>query len=143
MTDQVMPENVAVADIDSAISWLKEKYRDAVVDDNREGYQGVIIDRSRLVEVATAIRDELGFDYLSSATAVDYLGLGEPDSDMEMVYHTYRIAGGPALVFKAQTPRDNAELPSLVQVWPGAGFQEREAFDLMPMKFQRVKFQSI
>mgnify|MGYP001812294167 CR=1 FL=1 len=58
---------------------------------------------------------------IAIATAVDYMGLGEPDSDMEMVYHAYRIAGGPALVFKAQTPRENAELPSLVEVWPGAG----------------------
>ena len=135
MTDQVLPESVDVADIDSAISWLKEEYPDAVSDDSREGYQGVIVDRNRLVEVATAMRDELGFNYLSSATAVDYMGLGEPDSDMEMVYHAYRIAGGPALVFKAQTPRENAELPSLVEVWPGAGFQEREAFDLMGIKF--------
>jgi NADH-quinone oxidoreductase subunit C/D len=135
MTDQVMPENVNVVDIDSAVSWLKEKYPDAVMDDSREGYQGVIVDRSRLVEVATTIRDELGFDYLSSATAVDYAGIGEPGSDMEMVYHAYRISGGSALVFKAQTPRDNAELPSLVDVWPGANFQEREAYDLMGIHF--------
>lgn len=135
MTDQVVSESVDLAGIDSAISWLKEKYPDAVTDDNRDGYQGVIVDRNHLVEVATAIRDELGFDYLSSATAVDYLGLAEADSDMEIVYHAYRIAGGPGLVFKSQTPRENAELPSLVDVWPGADFQEREAYDLMGINF--------
>jgi NADH-quinone oxidoreductase subunit C/D len=135
MTDQTLPEEVQIGDIDSAISQLKEKFPDAVSDDTRDGYQGVIVDRKKLVDVARFMRDDLGFDYLSSATAVDYFEIGEPDSDMEMVYHAYRISGGPALVFKAQTPRDNAEIPSLIDVWPGADFQEREAYDLMGIRF--------
>jgi NADH-quinone oxidoreductase subunit D/NADH-quinone oxidoreductase subunit C/D len=63
---------------------------------------------------------------------VDYLGIGD---HLEMVYHAYNTHGGPALVFKAQTPRDNAEIPSLIDVWPGADFQEREAWDLMGIRF--------
>jgi NADH-quinone oxidoreductase subunit C/D len=136
MTDQIVPQGVDVDTIEGAIAYLKEKYPDAVSDDTREGYGGVVVDRKHLVDVALTMRDELGFDYLSSATAVDYLGIGEPDADMEMVYHAYRINGGSALVFKAQTPRDNAEVPSLVDVWPGADFQEREAFDLMGIRFE-------
>jgi len=135
MTDQIVPEGVDVNSIEGAISYLKEKYPDAVSDDTREGYGGVIVDPRHLVDVALTVRDELGFDYLSSATAVDYMGIGEPDSDMEMVYHAYRISGGSALVLKAQTPRDNPEIPSLVDVWPGADFQEREAYDLMGIRF--------
>jgi NADH-quinone oxidoreductase subunit C/D len=135
MTDQVMAEDVKIDNVAAAIAALKEKFPDVVSDDTRQGYQGVVVDRNYLVEVATAIRDELGFNYLSSATAVDYLEQGEADSDMEMVYHAYHLEGGSALVFKAQTPRDNAELPSLVDVFPGADFQEREAYDLMGIKF--------
>lgn len=135
MTDQVLPENIEVGDVEAAANYLKEKYPDIVNDDSRDGYTGIMVDRKRLVEVATTMRDELGFDYLSSATAVDYLGIGEPDSDMEMVYHAYRLEGGPALVFKAQAPRDDAEIPSLIDVWPGADFQEREAYDLMGIRF--------
>ena len=54
---------------------------------------------------------------------------------MEMVYHAYRTDGGEALVFKAQTDRENAVLPSLYPVWKGADFQEREAYDLFGIKF--------
>lgn len=135
MTDQVAPEGVDVNSIEGAIAYLKQKHPDAVSDDTRQGYSGVIVDRSKLVDVALTMRDELGFDYLSSATAVDYMSIGEPDADMEMVYHAYRISGGSALVFKAQTPRDKAEVPSLIDVWPGADFQEREAYDLMGIRF--------
>ncbi|MBZ0277251.1 MAG: NADH-quinone oxidoreductase subunit C [Anaerolineae bacterium] len=129
MTDNIVVEQT---DIQAAVAVLKEKFPDAVKDDTRQGYQGIIVDKNHLVEVATAIRDELGFDYLSSATAVDYQGISD---HLEMVYHAYSTAGGPALVFKAQTPRDNAEIPSVIDVWPGADFQEREAWDLFGIRF--------
>ncbi len=118
--------------IDEATAHLVAAYADAVKPDDREGYGGIIVDSKRLAEIARVIRDDLGFDYLSSATAVDYLGAGD---HLEMVYHAYRSSGGGALVFKAQTDRDQAEIPSLVPVWRGADFQEREAWDLMGIRF--------
>ncbi len=128
----VTPASEQVTSVDAAIAALKDKFPDAVKDDSRHGFQGVVVEKNRLVEVAQAIRDELGFDYLSSATAVDYLGISD---HLEMVYHAYRTEGGPALVFKAQTSRENAEIPSLIDIWPGADFQEREAWDLYGIKF--------
>jgi NADH-quinone oxidoreductase subunit D/NADH-quinone oxidoreductase subunit C/D len=120
-------------DVAATIAALQERYPEDVKADDRKGYSGIIISNDKLVEIATAIRDEFGFNYLSSATAVDYLGQGD---HMEMVYHTFSVpAGGPGLVFKAQTSRDNASIPSLVPVYPGADFQEREAYDLYGIKF--------
>src|SRR5690606_21686608 len=89
-------------------------------------------DRDSLVEIAQAVRDELGYDYLSSATAVDYHDYGDY---LEMVYHCYRTTGGRALAIKTRTPRDVATVPSLVTIWPGIDFQEREAYDLMGIHF--------
>jgi NADH-quinone oxidoreductase subunit D/NADH-quinone oxidoreductase subunit C/D len=120
------------ADIPASIEALKQRFPEFVKDDTRTGYSGVIVDTRHLVEVARVIRDELGFDYLSSATAVDYLGISD---HMEMVYHAYSTKGGPALVFKAQTSREKPEIPSLIDIWPGADFQEREAYDLFGIRF--------
>lgn len=120
------------ATVDEAIGFLRSEHADAVTLDDRDGYEGIIVEGGRLLDIARVIRDDLGFDYLSSATAVDYLGAGD---HLEMVYHAYRTSGGGALVFKAQTDRENAEIPSLVSIWRGADFQEREAWDLMGIKF--------
>ncbi len=134
-----MTEQASVAETrtstEDAISRLIDRFGDAVQPDTREGYSGVIVDPARLVEVATFVRDELDYAYLANAAAVDYLGKSDTDH-LEMVYHTYQIAGGPALVVKAQTPRSSATLPSLTPVWPGADFQEREAWDLMGIRFE-------
>jgi len=109
---------------------LPERFPD-VTPDERPGYAGFLVPASRLVEFASALRDQEGYDYLSSVTGVDYL----PDDKMEVVYHAYRTAGGPAMVFKTQVPRGAPILPSLVGVWPGADFQEREAWDLLGIHF--------
>jgi NADH-quinone oxidoreductase subunit C/D len=116
----------------AAADWLVQQYPDVVQKDTRDGYEGVIIQPNRLAEVALAIRDHLGFDYLSNAAGVDYLGISD---HLEMVYHVYRTSGGPGLTFKAQTERDRAEIPSVIQVWPGADFQEREAWDMFGIHF--------
>ncbi|GAB4421567.1 MAG: hypothetical protein Kow002_10560 [Anaerolineales bacterium] len=103
-----------------------------VTADDREGYSGWIVEKEKLVEVATALRDEYGYDLLSSVTGVDYIA----EEKMEVVYHIYKTIGGPGLVFKVQVPRvDPIEVPSLYHVWNGADFQEREIWDLYGIKF--------
>ena len=110
---------------------LQERFPGILTPDERKGYEGYIIKPEDLISFATAIRDDLGYDYLSSVTGVDYL----PDGLMEVVYHAFQSTGGPALVFKTQVPRENPVVPSLVPVYPGADFQEREAWDMYGIRF--------
>jgi NADH-quinone oxidoreductase subunit D/NADH-quinone oxidoreductase subunit C/D len=118
---------------DALISDLQQRFPDAVKADTRKGYAGVIVNTDKLADVAAALKSEYGLNYLSSVTAVDYLGQGD---HMEVVYHAYSVPqGGPGLVFKAQTTRDNPVVPSVTGVWRGADFQEREAYDLYGIKF--------
>jgi NADH-quinone oxidoreductase subunit C/D len=111
---------------------LAARFPGELLPDTRPGYSGWLLEASSLVQFATVMRDELGFDLLSSVTAVDYL----PEGKMEVVYHLYKTTGGPGVVFKVQVPRvDPIEVPSLVSVYPGAELQEREAWDLFGVKF--------
>ncbi len=121
-----MSEQTLTANMD-----LVARFPEALVPDTRQGYEGYIVQPDKLTEVATILRDEIGYDYLSSVTAVDYL----PDDIMEVVYHLYKSTGGPALVLKAQVPRDQAVIPSLTPIYPGADFQEREVWDLLGVRF--------
>ncbi|MBO9368864.1 MAG: NADH-quinone oxidoreductase subunit D [Chloroflexi bacterium] len=110
---------------------LAARFPQAVRPDTRPGYSGWIVEKDHLLEVATALRDEFGYDLLSSVTGVDYY----PDT-MEVVYHAYKTTGGPGIVFKVQVPRqDPIEVPSVTPIWAGAEFQEREAWDLLGIRF--------
>jgi NADH-quinone oxidoreductase subunit D/NADH-quinone oxidoreductase subunit C/D len=117
----------------SAIDVLKERFGDAINDDTRERFTGLIIPVENLTAVAGFVRDELGFNYLSSVTGVDLID----DGKMEVVYHTYNIEkGGQAIVLKVQVDREEPIVPTLVPIWPGADFQEREIWDLFGIRFE-------
>ncbi len=122
-----------VAELTGPLAVLKEKFSEAL---SPGEFEGAVIKNENLVEVAKFMRDDLGYDYLSSVTGVDYPAANE----VEVVYHAYSarhgLHNGKPLVFKARAPRDNSVVPSLVSVWPGADFQEREAWDLMGIKFE-------
>ena len=111
---------------------IETRFPDDVTLDERKGYEGYLVEASKLVEFATTLRDEFGYDFLSSVTGVDYL----PEEKMEVVYHIYKSTGGGALIFKVQVPRQTPVVPSLYDVFPGADFQEREAWDLLGIQFE-------
>ncbi len=112
-------------------SEIEQRFDGILIADARPGYSGYTLPVSQLLKVAKTLRDELGYDFLSSVTGVDYL----PENLMEVVYHLYRTSGGPGVVLKTRVNRDQAEVPSLVPVFPGAEFQEREAWDLLGIRF--------
>ncbi len=84
-----------------------------------------------LLQVARSLKEEGNYIYLSSLTGVDYL----PEQTMEVVYHFRKLTGGEPLVLKVQTDREDAHVQSLVSLFPGADFQEREAWDLLGIRF--------
>ena len=124
-------EAPAVDPVEGAIAALREKFPD-ITDDTRPNYTGLMVPADQLLAVAGELKNELGFEYLSSVTGADLI-----DQDkMEVIYHTYNLdKGGGAVVLKTQVDRGNPEVPSLTPMWAGANFQEREAFDLLGINF--------
>ena len=110
---------------------LESRFPGTLKRDDRERYEGYLVDVDSLVEFAKTLKESYGYDYLSSVTGVDYL----PEGMMEVVYHAYRSTGGSALVYKVQTPREDPVVPSLAPIFPGVEFQEREAYDLLGIRF--------
>lgn len=94
--------------------------------------QWVVVHPEKLVAVATYLRDEgeLDFGLLIGVTAVDYL------DHFELVYHLQSISHNHVLTLKTRAlDHKSPEVPSLVSVWRGAELQEREAYDLMGVRF--------
>ncbi len=90
--------------------------------------EGLVIKREDLLRVAKFLKEspEFRLDYLSLITGVDYLEF------LESVYHLYSAEKrtGP-VVLKVRVPRTDTKIPSLVPIYRGAEFQEREAYDMM------------
>lgn len=111
---------------------LAEQFPSWVTEENRPGYSGFIVVPEHLKELAILLRDKQEYECLSSVTGVDY----PAQNQLEVVYHFRKLTGGEPLEVKVQLPRENAVIDSLVPVYPGADFQEREAWDLMGIRFE-------
>jgi len=127
------------------------------------------LDKSELIEVATALRDEdaFGFEMVVDVCGVDYLTYGEtewqtddatssgfsraavpknivPDADttfdarrFAVVYHLLSISRNHRLRLRVFTGTGNPPVvPSVVDIWNGANWFEREVFDMFGILFE-------
>ena len=94
--------------------------------------QAVVVKSDSLFEVAQYLRNSQGldFNYLTGITAVDYYDY------FELVYQLTSLQHNHSLVLKTRCyDRTKPTLPSVVSLWRGADFQEREIYDLMGISF--------
>jgi len=98
----------------------------------RHGYAEIKVPRDALLDAARALHGE-GFDYLSFITEVDW------QDRLELIYHlfAYDFHAQPlGVILRTDLPRDAMPaVASVTSVWPGADFMEREAFEMMGIRF--------
>lgn len=88
----------------------------------------------------TGIRDacralmgaETKFDALADLTCVDWY---PSDPRFEVVYHLFSTSTKKRVRLKVKLPGSDASVDSLVPLWAGASFFEREVFDLFGIRF--------
>ncbi len=109
---------------------IKERFPDALI----EASDTFITINSESLLFAVAFLKEtagLDFDYLSSVTAVDYYDY------FELVYQLTSMKHNHSLILKTRCyERENPIVSSVVSLYQGADFQEREIYDLMGISFE-------
>ena len=93
----------------------------------------LLIEAPHLHAVCRALKESPDYqlDHVSNLTAVDY-----PPERIEMIYHLGSTAKkhGP-VTLKVKLPRGNPAIASLVPLYRGAEYQEREVYDLYGVTF--------
>jgi NADH-quinone oxidoreductase subunit C len=81
---------------------------------------------------AVTARDdaELRCDFFDWLSAVDELADG-----FTVVAHLWSTAARHGLLLRTRVPRDAAEVPTLVTVYPGAAWHERETYEMFGIGF--------
>ncbi len=95
----------------------------------RAGLLRATIDRRDLFRACKILRDQLGFEHISMISAVEYT------DRFELVYHIACYGSCMLIELITTTPKDDPTVDSVSSVWGGANWQEREAYDLMGIKF--------
>jgi NADH-quinone oxidoreductase subunit C len=101
------------------------------------GDDTLVVKPEAVLGVMRQLKEELQMNFLVDLTAVDYLGR---DPRFEVVYHLRSFSTGARLRVKAPLvePDDGANpvIDSIVSLWPGANWFEREVWDLYGIKFR-------
>jgi NADH-quinone oxidoreductase subunit C len=111
-------------------SQLEEKFPGSILESSQDC---LVVKKDSLPDIASFLKDTPGldFDYLNCITAIDYYQY------FEVAYQLSSLKHNHSLLVKARCyDRDNPSLPSVVELWRGADFQEREIFDLMGITFE-------
>lgn len=109
---------------------IEEKFPGSVVESSQDS---LVVRSDSLPDVARFLKDTEGldFDFLNFITAVDYY------DHFEVVYWLSSLEHNHSLTIKTRCyDRENPITPSVVGLWHGADFQEREIYDLFGIKFE-------
>lgn len=96
----------------------------------------VMVEPSNLVEVATFLRDSVGFDHAESAGGTDYPKDGQIEVDYHLGSYTRDELLAQIMVLASRTNRDDARMPSLINVFKSVEYHERETFEMLGVYFE-------
>jgi NADH-quinone oxidoreductase subunit C len=106
------------------------------------GQSVVYLERAQLADAARYLRDDERFTMCVDVTAVDHLVDGVRHRPPAVVPERFEVVANflshtrnRRIRLVCQVPESDPSVPSLTGVYPGTDFPEREAFDLMGIRF--------
>jgi NADH-quinone oxidoreductase subunit C len=114
---------------------LQRRFPDVTHSEFR-GQTRVWVQRDVMMELFTALKQELSFDLLVDITCVDYLHYRGATHRFGMVYLLACTESGERLTVRVPLDEPDLTVPSLVPLWAGADWLEREVWDLFGVRFK-------
>jgi NADH-quinone oxidoreductase subunit C len=118
---------------------LKARFGAAVLETHSDfGDDTAVVDPAQWRAVAKFLREDPALDF---DLPVDLCGVDYPNREprMEVVLHLYSTGRRHRVRVKTRVgdeDMDGAELDSLVAIWPGLNWLERETFDMSGVRFK-------
>jgi NADH-quinone oxidoreductase subunit C len=124
-------------------------YFDQVTDDLERAYpdfadaiERVVVDRGeltlhikrvKLMEVALILRDKLLFEVCVGVSGAHYPA--DENRELHAIYHLLSMTKNQRIRLEVSVPDSDPHLASLVEVWAGCNWNERETFDMFGIIF--------
>jgi NADH-quinone oxidoreductase subunit C len=91
------------------------------------------VKREKLVEVALVLRDKLLFEVCLGVNGVHYPE--DKGRELHAVYPLLSMTNNRRIRLEVSVPDNDAHIPSLVEVWAGNNWHERETYDMFGIIF--------
>ena len=117
------------------VTQITTRFSDVTVEWMKERRLKVSTSPARIREVGLFVRDSLGFDHISTVSGVDWIAKAQ----LEVVYFIGSSTPGQEdfiLAVSELVARENPVVPTLIDVWKGAEYHERETHEMFGIDFQ-------
>lgn len=122
----------------SVINQLVTRFTDKVIQVVyvRPGRTKILVAPNEIVNVATFVKDTLGFDHAESVSGTDY----PKDNQIEVIYHLSSYANeklsSHVLALSTRVDRNDSRLQTLIDVFNSVEYHERETFEMLGVYFE-------
>ena len=113
---------------------ITSRFTQAAVSEFR-GQSRVIMPREQIYDFLAFLKDERGFDFLSDITCVDYLNYRDATDRFGLVYILVNTANNERVTVRTFLNEPDLVVPSVVPLWQGANWMEREVWDMFGITF--------
>ena len=97
----------------------------------------IYVKKESIKDLFSALRDgkDYKFNVLMDLTVVDYLHWEEKECRFEVLYNLFSTELNQRLFVKAKVKETDTVIDSVVSIWPGADWLEREVWDMFGIRF--------
>jgi len=99
------------------------------------GQTRVVAPLESLFDVLKTLKEKLGFDLLVDITCVDYLYYRDAEDRFGLVYLLANAETGERITIRCFVNDPQPTAPSVVGLWEGANWLEREVWDMFGIHF--------
>ena len=113
---------------------ISSRFADAAVSEFR-GQSRVVVPREEIYDLLAFLKGERGFDFLSDITCVDYLNYRDAADRFGLVYILVNTKNNERITIRTFVNEPDLVVPSVVPLWQGANWLEREVWDMFGITF--------
>jgi len=113
---------------------LKTAFQNVAVDEFR-GQTRVVATIDSLHDVLHSLKEQHGYDLLVDITCVDYLNYPDAKDRFGMAYLLANTETNQRITIRAYVNDPEPTVPSVVGLWEGANWLEREVWDMFGIRF--------
>jgi NADH-quinone oxidoreductase subunit C len=117
------------------IDALRQTFPDLAVSEFR-GQTRVVAPAASLYGVLRALKTDFGFDLLVDVTCVDYLYYRDAADRFGLVYLLANTQTNERITVRSFVNDPDPVVPSVVSLWEGANWLEREVWDMFGIRFE-------
>ncbi len=92
----------------------------------------LLVPRDIVHSVLKVLKEKFSYTYLSDMVATDRF---TSEDRFEMIWNIVSLKDSTRIFVKTRIPEENPTLPTSIDIWPAAEWNEREAFDMMGIRF--------